>query len=370
MLYKKIDSFVTLQNKLCKIILILSLSAGLMGVAHILNAYADKSGLDASSDLSAKINTGKSKIGENYSSNINTSSQANSDTNVTIAAKSNSESQYNRNADSNESASHVHYKTAYEKISANSDDEFTVQSERHLYKPGDNVTIEGSIWSSLLSSTGNINTVSIKVTDNDGNVVYDGKSQISDGEYSTVFQLTSEAKKGAYNVDVVADVNADVLNTLSLKTKSNLESSTKIVVVNPNAVSIKANGKDFDVQIASNSTSITNVNYDEQSKKLSFTVAGDAGTKGVTEITIPKSLLNGDFTVMLDGQAMAQSDVVEIANADVETTLEINYHHSTHQIDIIGTSAVPEFNSLALIVLVASISTMIGFSNKIRYLYQ
>jgi predicted secreted protein with PEFG-CTERM motif len=159
-----------------------------------------------------------------------------------------------------------------------------------------------------------------------------------------------------------------VLNTLALKTKDALESSTKIVVVSPNAMSVKAEGRDFDVQVASNSTSVTNLNFDEQNKKLSFTVQGDAGTKGVTEITIPKSLLSGDLTVMIDGQAMAQSDVVETASTDTETTLELNYHHSTHQIDIVGTNAIPEFGTFASVVLVISVLTIVLLSSRIRHI--
>ena len=88
----------------------------------------------------------------------------------------------------------------------------------------------------------------------------------------------------------------------------------------------------------------------------------------MTEITIPKSLLSGDLTVLIDGQAMAQSDVVETASTDTETTLELNYHHSTHQIDIVGTNAVPEFSSVASLVLVVSVLAVIMLSSRIRHI--
>lgn len=365
-----------LQTRSGKIILILGIFAGLVGIIHLAPYASADYGMDSSSDLSTKIHVGKSNIGENSSSDVNMSGQSgsgmqmsgksDSSTNASVT-KSQDEYHENSHASTNESESHEHYKNAYDKISASSDDEFTVQSERHLYKPGDNVTIEGSLWSDLMTSLGNVNTVSIQVKDNDGNVVYDGKGQVnSDGQYTAEFQLPSDAKKGSYDVIVTADVSADVLNTLSLKTKGTLESTTKIVVVSPNAMSVQAEGHDFDVQVASNSTSVTNLNFDEQNKKLSFTVQGDTGTKGVTEITIPKSLLNGDFTVMIDGQAMAQSDVVETANTDTETTLELNYHHSTHQIDIVGTNAVPEFGALASVALVVSVLALVVVSSQIK----
>ncbi|CUR52310.1 conserved exported protein of unknown function [Nitrosotalea devaniterrae] len=367
-----------LQNKSGKIILILGLFAVLVGTTHLVSlASADYGGLDSSSDLSTKIHVEKSGIGENassdahmsgqMSSNMSMSGQSDSSANASVTTKSQDESHENSHASSNESESHGHYKNTYEKISANSDDEFTVQAQKHLYKPGDNVTIQGSIWSDLMTSLGNVNTVSIQVKDNDGNVVYDGKGQVdANGDYTTQFQLSSDAKKGAYTVDVNADVGADVLGNLALKTKAALDSSTKFVVVSPNSLSVKAEGHDFDVQVASNSTSVSDLNFDEQNKKLSFTVQGDAGTKGVTEITIPKSLLSGDLTVMIDGQAMAQSDVVETASTDTATTLELNYHHSTHQIDIVGTNTVPEFSSVVSLVLVASVLTMIVISSQVR----
>ena len=365
-------------HKTGKIVLILGLFAVLIGVVHVMPfASADYGDIQSSSDLSSKIHVGKSDIGENASSdahlsgqmgsNMSMSGQSDSSANASVTTKSQDESHENSHASSNEAESHGHYNNNYEKISANSDDEFTVQSQKHLYKPGDNVTIQGSLWSDLMTSLGNVSTVSIQVKDNDGNVVYDGKGQVdASGDYMTQFQLPSDAKQGKYTVDVTADVSADVLGNLALKTKDALDSSTKFVVVSPNSMSVKAEGHDFDVQVASNSTSVSNLNFDEQNKKLSFTVQGDAGTKGVTEITIPKSLLSGDLTVMIDGQAMAQSDVVETASTDTETTLELNYHHSTHQIDIVGTSAVPEFSSVASLVLVVSVLSVVAISSRIR----
>lgn len=362
-----------LRNKTSKSILILGLFAGLVGIVHVMPFASADYGMDSSSDLSTKIHVGKSDIGTNassdvhmsghMSSNMSMSGQSSSSTNASITTKSQDESHENNHASSNESESHEHYKNAYEKISANSDDEFTVQSEKHLYKPGDNVTIQGSLWSDLITSLGNVSTVSIQVKDNDGNMVYDDKGPMdASGDYTTQFQLPSDAKQGAYTVDV----NADVLGNLSLKTKDALASSTKFVVVSPNSMSVKAEGHDFDVQVASNSTSVSNLNFDEQNKKLSFTVQGDTGTKGVTDITIPKSLLNGDLTVMIDGQVMAQSDVVETADTDTDTTLELNYHHSTHQIDIVGTNAVPEFSSVVSLVFVALVSAVVVLSSHVK----
>ena len=344
-----------------KILSILSLVA-LVGTGLIVyNAYAQEESVGVKGDVTAKLNPNKSDIVANASASANVTAKSdegkpdeNSQGKSSEDVKSSSEVESN-----GETESHEHYAMSYEKMSASSDDTITIQTERHLYKPGDQVTIEGSFWSNLVSTVGGINTVSVQVTDNNGTVVYAGKGQVdAQGDYSTSFQLPSDAKNGAYKVDIKADVNSDVLSSLPIKMQTGIDSSTKFVVISPNAWAVKAEGKDFQVDIASNSTSVTNLNFDGQNKKLSFTVQGETGTKGVTQVTIPKSMLSGDLTAMIDGRAMAQSDVVETADTSDSTTLEINYHHSTHTIDIVGTNAVPEF-PLASIILVAGISSLV-----------
>ena len=342
------------------------------------NVNGDNEKLDLGADVSGKGMIEKS--GEDASVNANVSASAsssssnaksedNSHEDLKSSSEINDESQNSQSSSEMNAESHENYKMSYEKMNADSNNSFTVDAGHHIYKPGDQVSIEGSIWTNLMQTVGGISSVSIEVTDNVGTVVYSGTGQVnSNGDYSTEFQLPSDAKNGAYEINVKSDTSADVLNTLSLKTQSSLQSSTKFVVVSPNAFAIKAEGKDFDVQIASNSSSVTNMKFDEQGKKLSFTVQGETGTKGVTEIKIPKSLLSGNLNVMIDGQAMSQSDVIEKADTNDEVTLELNYHHSTHQIDIVGTNAVPEFSSLVSLVLVASILSVIVLSMKTRVL--
>jgi len=358
------ESKVPACTKNFKFLLMIAIIGGLVATGVTLsNSSAEKAKVDVGADVSVKGEIGKSGVEENTSTSANVSASSSGS-----SGKSEAESHENYNASSEmQTQSHGNYKMSYEKMNADSKNSFKVETEHHIYKSGEQISIEGSIWSSLMATVGGISSVSIQVTDNNGNIVYTGKSQVnSDGDYSAQFQLPSDAKNGAYTVDVKGDVSADLLNTLSLKTQASLESSDKFVVVSPNAFAIKAAGKDFSVQVATNSSDVSDVKFDEQGKKLSFTVQGETGTKGVTEVTIPKSLLSGDLTVMMDGQVMAQSDVIETADTNDEVTLELNYHHSTHQIDIVGTNAVPEFGSLVSVVLVFSIVSIIILSLKTR----
>ena len=148
--------------------------------------------------------------------------------------------------------------------------------------------------------------------------------------------------------------------------QAGLDSTTEFIVENPTAWAIKAGGHDFDVNITSDSD-VTDVKFDEQAKKLSFGVQGETGTTGVTDITIPKSLLSGDLTVMIDGQVMASSDVVKTSDVQDETTLEINYHHSSHVIEITGTNAVPEFpiSTVIMALAISSVIILASYGNMI-----
>jgi predicted secreted protein with PEFG-CTERM motif len=326
------------------------------------SVFAEKDQVGLNADVTAKVNLGKTGMESNSTTQANASAE---NSNENSASEYNSQSQGNTQSQTNAQAEyHENYKSSYEKMSADSENSFTIETEKHLYKPGDDVKIEGSIWSGLITELGGANLVSIQVLDNNDTIVNDGKAQVnSDGQYSTEFTLPADSKNGAYTINAKIDVSADALGSLTLKAQGDLQSSAKFVVVSPNAFAVKAEGKDFDVKLASNSN-VSNLQFDEQAKKISFTVSGETGTKGTTDITIPKSLLSGNISVMIDGQVMSQADVIETADTQDTTTLEINYHHSTHTIDIVGTNAVPEFGQLVPIVLTASIMSIIIFSSK------
>ena len=110
--------------------------------------------------------------------------------------------------------------------------------------------------------------------------------------------------------------------------------------------------------VKSNS-SISDVKLDEQAKKVSFTVEGQTGTKGAADVTIPKAMLSGNMMVMIDGQAMSTDDVIVKSQTQTDVTLEMNYHHSRHTVDVAGTNVVPEFPMSAL-VMAAAISSVVG----------
>jgi len=246
------------------------------------------------------------------------------------------------------------YKPAYPTVKADSRNSLTLHTDKHLYKPGEDVTVEGSIQTSVLADLGDIELVTIKVTDNNGAVIEEDEADVdSDGMFEMTFTIPENGRQGAYTVNASIQAEADLLDTLDASVSAQLSKSIKFAVVSPVAFAVKAEDKDFEVDIASNSTEVRDFAFEQGEKKVSFTVEGETGTRGVAQVTLPKELLAGQMTVSIDGRMVAEdsNDVIVTSDTATEMTLEINYPHSEHTIEIVGTSVVPEFPATMLVML-------------------
>lgn len=105
--------------------------------------------------------------------------------------------------------------TAYATSYASASSDFGVQSQYHIYKPGDIVTMRGSMSSDMKDKT-EAKDVSVKVTDAQGQIVADQKAAVdSSGQYSMSINLPSSTKAGEYSVDSKIEASATVLDLLS-----------------------------------------------------------------------------------------------------------------------------------------------------------
>jgi uncharacterized protein YfaS (alpha-2-macroglobulin family) len=245
-------------------------------------------------------------------------------------------------ADERASEAKTMYKPEYPQASADSKSSVVLQTDKRLYKPGEKVTIDGSVWANLLTQLGEeVSGITIQVSDNRGSVVANETAEISDdGEYSTSFTLADDARLGSYTINTNIDVEANLLAQLEASLAAKIKASSRFEVVSPMGFAINAEGKEFDVDIASNSSSVTEFAFEQAEKKVSFKVEGETGTKGVAQVTLPKELLAGQLMVTIDGRAVAEesNDVIVTSDTATEMTIEINYPHSEHTIEITGTA--------------------------------
>jgi len=123
------------------------------------------------------------------------------------------------------------------------------------------------------------------------------------------------------------------------------------------AVFTVTNGYTFNVTMISNST-ISNFNFSESLKQISFNVTGPADKAGYCNITIPKNLLrDSPWTILLNSTDW--TTLCSITENATHTFIYIPYSCSTNTIQIIGTWAIPEFPS-AIILPILMIATMVS----------
>jgi len=104
----------------------------------------------------------------------------------------------------------------------------------------------------------------------------------------------------------------------------------------------------YNVFVFSNSTA-SDFSFNPQDALIQFNVMGETGTAGFCNVTIPKGLLRaeGTWTVFVDDNA-----VFPEVNEDVSNTyVYFTYNHSTKNVEIIGTDAIPEFPSWIILPL-------------------
>lgn len=349
----------------------------LFGLGIVSSIYystnADALEAEVGTDVKAKV--GSENIGSkdkvSVEANVNATATSDNDTSTKsqtdVSTKNNADASTKSSVDASKSdvdasmkaESKSTIKSSYQKTTLDSKNSFLVNTEQHLYNPGEEVTVKGDVWSNLISEIGGVNMVKIQVMNNKGTIIYDDKVQVSnDGKYSAKFSLPADSSRGSYTIKSNILVDTGVSQALPIEAQANLQASSKFVVASGEAFVVKAKGNTFDVKIASNSN-ISNFEFKQDEKKVTFTVEGQTGTQGVTQITIPKSMLSGEMSVMIDGKVASSDDVVVSSSTEAETTLEINYHHSMHTIDITGTNVVPEFPASVLIVMTVGLVTIV-----------
>lgn len=118
-------------------------------------------------------------------------------------------------------------------------------------------------------------------------------------------------------------------------------------------------GMTYDVTTLCNSE-VTNFDFSQSNRQISFDVTGTAGTTGMCIVAIPDDLLWGEFSVFKDGVPLVEDvDYTQTYNGS-HNIFDISYTHTTHLIEVKGTEVVPEFPTwtplmLMLMVLTAAI---------------
>ena len=121
-------------------------------------------------------------------------------------------------------------------------------------------------------------------------------------------------------------------------------------------------GINYKVNVVSNST-VSDFSFDPEGTQIQFNVIGESGTSGFCSVTIPKGLLNAKdkWIINING-----ASVTPTVNEDsTNTHLYFTYDHSNKTIEIMGTTAIPEFPSWIILPLFL-VGTLLGVFTRRR----
>ena len=125
---------------------------------------------------------------------------------------------------------------------------------------------------------------------------------------------------------------------------------------------IKTSGYDFEVETVAN-FEINDVKLNKDDKKLAFDITSSL-ENNFAEIQIPINLIDGDLTLFVNGEEIFP----QIRKNDKISFIVLEFNGTGHNtLEIIGTTYLPEFSSVTLLVIGAAFSAMF-VSRKFRKL--
>jgi parallel beta-helix repeat protein len=115
-----------------------------------------------------------------------------------------------------------------------------------------------------------------------------------------------------------------------------------------NPLQVFWNNQAFPASLTSNST-VSAFTFDQADKEITFNLIGYA--TGYFNLSIPTALLSGPWAVLLDGHDVTSE--AAITQSQPYTIIYLNYSNSTHSIQIIGTTAIPEYPTATVLTLLS-----------------
>src|SRR6185503_7816284 len=121
-------------------------------------------------------------------------------------------------------------------------------------------------------------------------------------------------------------------------------------------VSVEIEGQTYDIPFEISGGSMEGVTADLESKSLLFMITSNAS--GTLTLWLPTEVIDadGEFSVFVDGNESASTELNQTADARV---LEINFDEGAGEIQVMGTSIVPELGSLALLATIVGTGAVV-----------
>ena len=259
----------------------------------------------------------------------------------------------------------------------------TVTTDKLSYSEGETILISGEIEYLTLG-----NEITIMVISPNGNIAEIAQMKVSsDKQFSTEINPSGSYWKisGTYTIRITQDKNNQV--TLSFEFGGVTDMSENaleeiivedtvedIVMEDPVVVDSIVTATTLAIQDSTDliSYEITNAeitNVIPDLENVSLLIKIKTTDDGSITLTIPRSILDAkitdgddEFYVLLDDYPVKFEEIT----TSTDRTLTIEFFAGTEQIEIIGTYVIPEFGTIAAMILAVAIISIIAISAKSR----
>ncbi|EGG42092.1 hypothetical protein Nlim_1107 [Candidatus Nitrosarchaeum limnium SFB1] len=224
----------------------------------------------------------------------------------------------------------------------------TVWTDKTTYDYNDKIMVHGNV------ATVSKMPVTLTVTSPNNSIVTIAQLDVnSDGSFETTLMTGGELwkQKGTYTIKVnygTFEKNNKVLVELTGETSasSNNCGSSELY--------LKGN---YCVPYTITGGKVTGASINNNDKSIIVKISADED--GTLTLNPDKSVLDGIFMVLVDGQ---EWDDVEIG----DNSVTIMFPAGTEKIEVIGTFVIPEFGTIAVMILAVAIISIIAVSAKSR----
>ena len=211
-------------------------------------------------------------------------------------------------------------------------------------------------------------TVTVTVIGPQGNLASANQVEVSeDNTFETMFSTAGALFKenGMYTIRAQygpQEINDKVMVELVG------EAASEESACGDGELAVKGGSETFCVPFESSGLVVTKTTANSATKSLILKITSESD--GSLSLAIPRNVLeaqeNGsdvDFIVLVDGE---EADFEETDTTDSARSLDITVPAGSSEIEIIGTYAVPEFGTMAAIILAVAIVSIIAVSARTR----
>lgn len=146
------------------------------------------------------------------------------------------------------------------------------------------------------------------------------------------------------------------------------EAATEESACSDGELAVKGGGDVFCVPFEVNGAVVTGATVNSATKSLTLKIETEGD--GSISLALPRDVLDAtedgsdvDFIVLVDDE---EADFEEVDSDDSTRMVDITFSDGASQIEIIGTYAVPEFGTMAAIILAVAIVSIIAVSARTR----